>query len=168
MSQWFLYGALQRISNNMINNVDTSCDEVSPGQLAVRLPHWLPIRWPPIVTNCDATFNKRCAGIAPLFMLSQSCHSLHPPFRYYHEIWNRFMSLHLRICCGIAICRVWMIRFVFSSHLLRELLSRTTPKETGRFRKLLWPFKEKENSELLSKVARFKGNLSIYLDITQG
>jgi len=52
--------------------------------------------------------------------------------------------------------------------LLRELLSRTTPEETRRFRKLLWPFKEKENSEILSKLERFKANLSIRLDITQG
>jgi len=52
--------------------------------------------------------------------------------------------------------------------LLHTLLLRTTPKETKGFRKLLWPFKENENSEILSKIERFKENLSIFLDITQG
>lgn len=52
--------------------------------------------------------------------------------------------------------------------LLNELLERTTPKETKGFRKLLWPFKEKENGEILFKIERFKSKLSLSLDIMHG
>lgn len=50
-------------------------------------------------------------------------------------------------------------------HLLMELYTRTKPKETVGYRRLHWPFREKENAELISKIERHKQNLVVSLHL---
>lgn len=54
---------------------------------------------------------------------------------------------------------------------LREVLallySRTTPRDTTGLRSLQWPFKQNENSEILSKLELYKTSLIIALNIDQ-
>jgi len=48
--------------------------------------------------------------------------------------------------------------------LMNELLERTTPKKTDALsRRLLWPFRERENDEFVSKIERYKADLSLSL-----
>lgn len=51
--------------------------------------------------------------------------------------------------------------------LLNELYRRTTPREVSGVRRLRWPFREGENAEILSKIERYKANLTVNLNLTQ-
>lgn len=51
--------------------------------------------------------------------------------------------------------------------LLTELALRSTPKETTGFRKLHWPFQEKENIDIINKIERCKANLITHLNLHQ-
>lgn len=51
--------------------------------------------------------------------------------------------------------------------LLRDLHIRTTQREIRGYRRLRWPFRQEENAEIVSKIERFKANLSIGLNLNQ-
>jgi hypothetical protein len=52
--------------------------------------------------------------------------------------------------------------------LLDDLRKRTLPKQTAGIRGLIWPFKAKENEELIAKIAGHKGTVSVCLQVNQG
>ncbi len=51
--------------------------------------------------------------------------------------------------------------------LVNDLYTRTKPQETSGMRRLSWPFHKTENAEIISKIERFKGNLTLTLNIDQ-
>lgn len=67
--------------------------------------------------------------------------------------------------------RVFQSALEVSFHELRDLLTtmqqRTSPEQTEGFRRLRWPFKEHENEEFISKIARHRDKLSLALHIEQ-
>jgi len=49
--------------------------------------------------------------------------------------------------------------------LLVDLKKRTKPSETSGIRRLLWPFRQSENINLIGKLERFKASINIYVDL---
>jgi hypothetical protein len=51
--------------------------------------------------------------------------------------------------------------------LLTVMFDRTKPAQTRGIQRLKWPFQEHENAEYISKIARYRANMSLALNIRQ-